>query len=66
MRVQPSTQRALSAVNSVPSGIELVRNAHASYLLMLALGAAGDTYHAEREFAGFEGNVLAMDAYRFS
>ena len=34
--------------------------------LFVALGAAGDTYHAEREFAGFEGNVLAMDAYRFS
>ncbi|HEX4857923.1 MAG TPA: class III extradiol ring-cleavage dioxygenase [Usitatibacteraceae bacterium] len=32
--------------------------------LFVALGAAGDA-HAERVFSGFEGNALAMDAYRF-
>lgn len=33
--------------------------------LFVALGAAGDRAVAERVFDGFEGNALAMDAYRF-
>ncbi len=31
-----------------------------------ALGAAGERPNVERVFAGFEGNALAMDAYRFT
>lgn len=34
--------------------------------LFVALGAAGEHARAERVFDGFEGNALAMDAYRFS
>lgn len=41
MRVQPSTQRALPAVNSVLQSIESVRNAPAMYLLLLALAGSG-------------------------
>ena len=41
MRVQPSTQRVLPGVNSALSSIELVRNAPALYLLMLALARSG-------------------------
>ncbi len=41
MRVQPSTQGALPAVNSVLQSIESVRNAPALYLLMLALAGSG-------------------------
>jgi len=41
MRVQPSTQGALPAVNSVLQSIESVRNAPAMYLLMLALAGSG-------------------------
>lgn len=33
--------------------------------LFVALGAAGEDAESERLFAGFEGNALAMDAYRF-
>ena len=33
--------------------------------LFVALGAAGDDAKVERVFDGFEGNALAMDAYRF-
>lgn len=41
MRVQPSTQGALPAVNSVLQSIESVRNAPALYLLMVALAGSG-------------------------
>lgn len=34
--------------------------------LFVALGAAGENPQVERVFDGFEGNALAMDAYRFS
>ena len=34
--------------------------------LFVVLGAAGADYHVERKFSGFEGDVLAMDAYIFS
>ena len=33
--------------------------------LFVALGAAGENANIERVFDGFEGNALAMDAYRF-
>ena len=33
--------------------------------LFVALGAAGENAKVERVFDGFEGNALAMDAYRF-
>ncbi|MEP7155668.1 MAG: class III extradiol ring-cleavage dioxygenase [Betaproteobacteria bacterium] len=33
--------------------------------LFVALGAAGEDAEVERVFDGFEGNALAMDAYRF-
>ena len=33
--------------------------------LFVALGAAGENANVERVFDGFEGNALAMDAYRF-
>ena len=34
--------------------------------LFVALGAAGDDAEPQRVFDGFEGNALAMDAYRFN
>ena len=33
--------------------------------LFVALGAAAEGAKVERVFDGFEGNALAMDAYRF-
>ena len=52
-------ERAPHAVRAHPSEEHLLP-------LFVALGAASENFAAERVYAGFEGAVLAMDAYRFT
>ncbi len=51
---------------SSPDGVRAHPTPEHFLPLFVALGAAGNDADVERVFDGFEGNALAMDAYRFN